>query len=90
MVDQTDLRRSARGLRTKPEEQSLKKLLLKPRKCHLQQHRLRGWSGGHPALFQMIYLEITYAQKHQAKPFGVRWDPIQPPRSALDLKQLCG
>jgi hypothetical protein len=23
----------------------------------------------------MIYLEITYAQKDEAKPFGVRWDP---------------
>jgi uncharacterized protein DUF5710 len=23
----------------------------------------------------MIYLEITYAQKDDAKPFGVRWDP---------------
>jgi len=25
-------------------------------------------------LFQMIYLEITYAQKDEAKAFGVRWD----------------
>ena len=23
----------------------------------------------------MIYLEIAYAQKNEAKPFGVRWDP---------------
>jgi Domain of unknown function (DUF5710) len=23
----------------------------------------------------MIYLEITYAQKDEAKPFRVRWDP---------------
>lgn len=23
----------------------------------------------------MIYLEIAYAQKDEAKPFGVRWDP---------------
>jgi len=23
----------------------------------------------------MIYLEITYFQKDEAKPFGVRWDP---------------
>jgi hypothetical protein len=28
----------------------------------------------HPALFQMIYLEIAYAQKDEAKPFGVRCD----------------
>ena len=33
------------------------------------------YSGSHPALFQMIYLEITYAQKDEAKPFGFRWDP---------------
>ena len=25
--------------------------------------------------FRMIYLEIAYAQKDEAKPFGVRWDP---------------
>jgi Domain of unknown function (DUF5710) len=24
---------------------------------------------------QSCYLEITYAQKDEAKPFGVRWDP---------------
>jgi hypothetical protein len=23
----------------------------------------------------MIYLEIAYAQKDEAKPFGARWDP---------------
>jgi hypothetical protein len=23
----------------------------------------------------MIYLEIAYTQKNEAKPFGVRWDP---------------
>jgi len=28
-----------------------------------------------PRLFQMIYLEIAYAQKDEAKPFGTRWDP---------------
>ena len=28
-----------------------------------------------PRLFQMIYLEIAYAQKNDAKPFGARWDP---------------
>jgi hypothetical protein len=42
MVDQTDLRRSACGARGSGLERSLKKLLLKPRKCHYNQRRLRG------------------------------------------------
>ena len=76
LVDQTDLRRCARGLRTQPEEQSLKNLLLKRRKCHYNEHRLPGDRAAViPGFFKMIYLEITYAQKDEAKPFGVRWDP---------------
>jgi Domain of unknown function (DUF5710) len=76
MVDQTNLRRSARGARGFRAERSLKKATPQTTKMSLQPASAAGrYSGSHPALFQMIYLEITYAQKDEAKPFGVRWDP---------------
>jgi Domain of unknown function (DUF5710)/SNF2-related domain len=57
------------------QERSLKSYSLKRRKCHYNQHRLWGArAAAIPRLFRMIYLEITYAQKDEAKPFGARWD----------------
>ena len=49
-----------------------KKLLFKERKGRYNRHRAR--TPAIPRFPKMIYLEIAYAQKDEAKPFGARWD----------------
>ena len=40
----------------------------------ITRHRLRALER-QPRFYGMIYLEIAYAKKDEAKSFGVRWDP---------------